>query len=44
MIIHRSEQPACEQIYVIPMDNTIEVKILAIDSGDYSTMVFDEEY
>jgi hypothetical protein len=42
--IHRSEQPAYEQRYELSMVNPEEAKVSVIDSGDYSTMLFGEEY
>lgn len=43
-IIRRNEQPAHEQTYVLPIDNPMEAKIFVIDSGEYSTMLFAENY
>ena len=44
VIIHRSEQPAYEQGYMLSMANPEEAKVFVIDSGDYSTMMLAEEY
>lgn len=43
-IIHSSEQPPHRMTYVVPSDKPISAKLYAIDSGDYSTLLFAHEY
>lgn len=43
-VTHFSEKPEYHKEYMIPTDNPITAKVYIIDSDEYSTMLFAEEY
>lgn len=44
MVIHRTEVPEYSRSYAISVGKPITEKVYVIDSGDYCTMLFAEEY
>ena len=44
LIIHRTEEPLYVNTYVLFAEQPISEKVYVIDSGDYCTMLFADEY
>lgn len=44
VIKHTQEQPSYKKIHRIPTEKAITAKIFVIDSSEYSTILFAEEY
>lgn len=43
-VIHTQERPTYKMIYSFAIEKPIDGKLFAIDEGDYSTILFADEY